>query len=192
MTTIIYLHGFLSSPRSFKAKVTQEWLADNCPEVTFYCPQLSSYPSKTLVQLKGVFKEIEDENIGLIGSSLGGFWATYLVENNFANRAVLVNPAVMPHSRFSDFIGKELQHYHSDESVLLTPQDLLDLESYDCESIKKPESYWLMVQTGDEALDYNLAVEKYLQSEQLIEKGGNHSFENYDQWLPEISKLLGR
>ena len=191
MTQVVaYLHGFLSSPQSHKAVVTQGWLASHAPEVTFVCPQLSSYPAQAIKQLRELVTNHEADELYLIGSSLGGFWATYLIENGWAEKAVLVNPAVMPQSRFNEFVGKELKHYYSDEVLMLSEQDLVDLARADKPLIEFPQKYWLMVQTGDETLDYRMAVKKYEASEKLIEEGGNHSFENYESWLPKIANYF--
>ncbi len=107
-----------------------------------------------------------------------------------ANRAVLVNPAVSPQLRFDEFVGKDLPHYYSDEITRLTESDLDDLIAADSPCIHQPKKYWLMVQKGDETLDYRLAVDKYEECRQLVEPGGSHTFDDYDQWLPKIIQFL--
>ncbi|MFT5084629.1 MAG: putative esterase YcpF (UPF0227 family) [Lentisphaeria bacterium] len=190
MPPIIYIHGFLSSPLSFKAQATQKWLQENYSNVDFYCPQLSSYPAQAKAQLDELCDQLGHSSAALIGSSLGGFWATYLIEMGRVNRAVLINPAVLPHTRFNEYIGARLKNYYSDEITLLSEEDLALLQSLDCAAIKCPEKYWLMAQTGDETLDYRMAVEKYKDCKQLVESGGSHTFDGYQNWLPEIAKFL--
>lgn len=188
--TIVYLHGFLSSPKSNKARETQSWLAEHAPEIRFICPQLSSYPSEVKHQLDELIGTCVPENTALIGSSLGGFWSTYLVENYAVAKAALINPAVTPQSRFDEFVGRELRHYYTDEQVLLQREDLEHLHMMDAADISRPNAYWLLVQTADETLDYRLAVNKYRAAKQWVEEGGNHAFENYVQRLPAIFEFL--
>lgn len=190
MTTLIYLHGFLSSPQSSKAVATQAWLQSHHPEVHYQCPALSSYPATAKAQLLSLVDELRGDRLVAIGSSLGGFWATWLVENALLDKAVLINPAVMPHSRFHEFIGRPLQSYYSDEVFTLTEKDIEDLCALEC-PIRQPNNYWLMLQTGDQTLDYRLAEKKYAQCRQLIEEGGSHTFDGFENWLPEIARFLG-
>ncbi len=182
---IIYLHGFLSSPASHKAQTTGAWLAAHRPDIRFSCPELSSYPDKIRSHLIELLTGI-DEKPHLIGSSLGGYWASYLVESGLAQKAVVINPAVSPHVFFSHYVGQELKGYYSDHRYTLNTEHLNVLAECESASLNFPEKYWLMVQRGDEVLDYRLACERYRDARQLVEDGGNHTFENYDRWLPDI------
>ena len=196
MSRIIYIHGFLSSSHSTKAQQTKAWLAEHRPDLVFLCPDLSSYPDKAIAALRDVLlrgdtssNACASQNL-LIGSSLGGFWASYFVEQGLAKKAVLVNPAVSPHLRFADLVGQDLQHYYSDERVCLGQADIDSLAKCEAGAISKHDALWLMAQTDDEVLDYRLAVDRYQGCRQTIEPGGNHSFEKYDRWLPEIIDFL--
>lgn len=189
MSVLIYLHGFLSSPLSAKALQTEAWLKANRPDIRYHCPQLSSYPGEARAALEHLVQTLDDESVGLIGSSLGGFWATYLVERyNFS--AVLVNPAVRPQDRFDEFVGLPLKNYYSDATYCLTPEDLHQLVRADSEPLNNRDNYWVMLQTGDETLDYQLAVDKYQGCKLLVEEGGSHTFEGYQNWIPDIVEFL--
>ncbi|MFL0810855.1 MAG: DNA repair protein RadA [Agarilytica sp.] len=190
MATVIYIHGFLSSPLSKKAQVTKAWLAENYSKVRYLCPQLSSYPSEAKAQLESTIKGCEGEKVFAIGSSLGGYWATHFVEAGLIEKAVLVNPAVSPASRFPEFIDVDLKSYYSDTVYRLSQSDVENFKEFDCEKLQAPEKYWLLVQTEDETLDYRLAVEKYKACEQTVEDGGNHSFEGYDRFLQGIAEFF--
>ena len=192
MASLIYIHGFLSSPQSYKAQETKCWLAEAHPEVTFYCPALSSYPNEAVDELKATISSLGDEPVYLIGSSLGGFWASYLVEQGLATKAVLVNPAVSPHLRFTHYVGESLQSYYGEDQYMLTQAHLAFMAESESETVSDPSRYWLMVQTGDEVLDYRMACERYAKSTQLIEVGGNHSFERFGEWLPRIMDFFER
>lgn len=190
MTSVIYIHGFLSSPQSRKAQISQKWFMQNYPNINFLCPQLSSYPGLARETLKDVLEPLANERVYAIGSSLGGFWSTYLVENGWVEKAVLVNPGVLPHTRFQEFLGRKLKSYYTEDEYMLTQKDIDDLCRADIPTITKHDKFWLMVQKGDETLDYRLAVEKYQNCKQLVEEGGNHSFEGYQRWLPEIAQFF--
>jgi len=189
MTSILYIHGFLSSPASTKARQTEAWLASAYPELTFLCPQLSSYPDAALNELTSLVERCSTP-LYVIGSSLGGFWANYLIEEKLAQKAVLVNPAVLPQTRFAEFVGKSLKSFYSDEVYTLEQSHIECLIAADRPQLSDPSRYWLMAQKGDETLDYRLAAQKYRDARQLIEDGGSHTFEGYEKWLPEIVKFF--
>lgn len=189
MATVLYLHGFLSSPQSSKAKVTWRWLAKNQPNFDFCCPQLSSYPSQAIAQIEAELDSLT-QPVYVIGSSLGGFWATNLVERGLVAKAVLVNPAVDPHTRFDEFKNQPLQSYYSDETYCLTEKDLQDLVALNYVEPQQPNKYMLMVQTGDETLDYRMATKKYRHCKQIVEEGGSHTFDGYENWLPQIIEFF--
>ncbi len=189
MPTLVYIHGFLSSPQSAKAQITQEWLRRQRPSWRFECPALSSHPAQARQALDDLLDQLPDRPIYLLGSSLGGFWATYLAEAR-ALPAVLINPAVSPQRRFTALVGQSLKNYHTGETCILTPADLDELAACDTTSLSNPNLYWLLVQTGDETLDYRHAVAKYAACRQTLEEGGSHAFDGYENWLPEIAEFF--
>ncbi len=189
MPALLYIHGFLSSPQSFKAQVTQRWLARHRPDIQFYCPELSSHPEQAAEMLDRTAEPLQSQPLYLIGSSLGGFWASWLIERGRASKAVLINPAVAPQQLVEGLIGQALENYYNGERYCLQYNDAEFLTKCDL-PIAKKKAYWLMVQQGDETLDYRQAVKKYHACKQLVEQGGSHTFENYDQWLPQIIQFL--
>lgn len=190
MPSILYLHGFLSSPESTKARVTQQWLASHYPNWQYHCPQLSSYPHLACQALTTFYQNI-DEPPYVIGSSLGGFWAAWCVEK-FGGKAVLVNPAVAPHTRFQHFVGQSLKSYYSDDTYTLGEKDLSVLAECDFVQHSNPEAYWVMLQSGDETLDYRMALKRYQASNVLLEEGGSHSFDGYEAHLPAIMDFFSK
>ena len=125
---------------------------------------------------------------GLIGSSLGGFYATCLAERN-GLKAVVVNPAVQPYLRWREHLG-EHRNYYSDTLHTVTEQHVEELRGLDVDELQEPENYLLLAQTGDEVLDYRLAEGLYQMGTCVIQEGGNHSFENYADFLPIIFNFL--
>lgn len=191
MAHVIYIHGFLSSPLSKKAEQTKQWLAKNSPTTQYHCPQLSSYPALARDALVQLIQSLNSEPCYLIGSSLGGFWASYLLEKGLAEKAVLVNPAVSPHTRFVDYLGQDLKSYYSDDHYCLGESDLECLAECELSPIQSPQKYKLLVQTDDEVLDYRQAVERYRGSDSFVEEGGDHSFVGFQHHLPAIARFFG-
>lgn len=189
MPTLLYIHGFLSSPLSAKACLTQAWLREHRPDWHYTCPSLSSYPAHARATLEDVCARLRGDPLYLVGSSLGGFWATYLTEH-YGYPAVLVNPAVNPQRRFADLVGQPLKNYHTAETYTLERKDLEELDACEPKTLRDTDRYWLMVQTGDEVLDYRLAVERYLGCRQTVEQGGSHTFDGFENWLAEIVEFF--
>jgi uncharacterized protein len=181
MATLLYLHGFLSSPLSFKAQQTQVWLAANHPEIDYHCPQLSPYPAATQQLLEHLVSSLAHQPVYLMGSSLGGFWATWLAEK-YNLRALLINPAVNPHAFMPKYLGVELKSYHSDDVYCLYQHHIDEIQTVDIEP-KRLVNYWVLLQTGDETLDYRHAVQKYAGCKHTIEQGGDHAFQGFERYL---------
>jgi uncharacterized protein len=188
MTALLYIHGFLSSPQSYKAQQTQAWLAANHPEIDYHCPQLSPYPARTQQCLEDLVESLLPEPVYLMGSSLGGFWATWLAEK-YNLRALLINPAVRPQEFMPKYVGMELKSYHSEDIYHLHAHHVDEIKSVDVQPCRL-DNYWLLVQTGDETLDYRRAVEKYAACKQTIEEGGDHSFQGFERYLESGLKFL--
>lgn len=181
MASLLYIHGFLSSPLSFKAQQTQVWLAARHPEIDYYCPQLTPYPDEARLLLETLVESLLPQPVYLIGSSLGGFWVTWLAEK-YNLRALLVNPAVRPQDFMPRYLGMDLQSYHTEDVYHLQPQHIDEITAVDLQP-QRLTNYWLLVQTGDETLDYRHAVEKYAGCKQTIEEGGDHAFQGFDRYL---------
>ena len=164
-----------------------KWVACERPDIDFQCPSLTPYAKDTANTLEQLVEQAmaDGKPVYLVGSSLGGFWATYLAEK-YQLPAVLINPAVDIEHLMPNFIGVDLKNYYSDEHYRLSKDDVQQLIHYDRPIIHHPDYYWLLVQQGDEVLDYRLAVAKYGESKQTIEANGNHSFENFEQHIPAI------
>jgi len=181
MAALLYIHGFLSSPLSFKAQQTQAWLAVNHPEIAYHCPQLSAYPAETQQLLEQLVESLLPQPVYLIGSSLGGFWATWLVEK-YNLRALLINPAVNPQGFMPKYLGMTLKNYHSDDNYRLNAHHIDEIVRVDVQPTRL-DHYWLLVQTDDETLDYRHAVHKYAGCKQTVEEGGDHAFQGFERYL---------
>jgi predicted esterase YcpF (UPF0227 family) len=182
---IVYLHGFNSSPASHKAQVFGQYLAERGLESSYACPTLPVLASEAV-------REIEHLGIGpstcLVGSSLGGFYATYLAEKHGA-RAVLLNPAIEPHIGLRAYLGSQ-KNLYSGEPYELTERHLDEWARLVVPKIQ-PQRYLLIVETGDEVLDYRQAVARYAGARQIVVHGGDHSLRSFPEHLPTILQFAG-
>jgi uncharacterized protein len=181
MAALLYIHGFLSSPQSFKARQMQAWLAENHPEIAYHCPQLTPYPEQTRRELEQLVESLLPQPVYLVGSSLGGFWSTWLAEK-YNLRALLINPAVCPGDFMPRFIGQTLKAYHTDDLYQLTAEHIDEITAVDI-PVTRSQNYWLLLQTGDEILNYRDAEKKYAGCKQTIEEGGDHAFQGFERYL---------
>jgi uncharacterized protein len=185
--SILYIHGFNSSPLSTKAQLTKEYLLKHQIDVEFHCPQIISNPKGAIAQLEAILKAKPGHQWCLMGSSLGGYFSTYLSEK-YHLKAVLINPAVKPFELLVDYFGEQKNPY-TEEVYQVTEQHMIDLKKLSEEKITK-KHYMVMVQTGDEVLDYQQAVDKYQNCHLIVQPDGDHSFINYEVMLPAIMKFL--
>ena len=184
---ILYIHGFNSSPLSMKTQLTQAFILKQGLDVEMHCPQLFSSPNAAINQLESIISANSCVNWCFIGSSLGGYFATYLAEK-YQKKAVLINPAIKPYERLIDYLGEQKNPY-TEEVYHVTNQHMTDLIALFQEKITK-NLYMTMVQTGDEVLDYQQAVDKFHNCQLIVQQGGDHSFINYEEMLPKIMKFL--
>jgi len=186
---IIYIHGFNSSPLSLKAEQTRKYLIKYYPDVEFLCPQLATTPAQAIIQLEQLIeKKCKNSNCYLIGSSLGGYFASYLSEK-YNSLAVLVNPAIKPYELMHDYMGEQVNPY-TEEVYQVTKEHIQQLKALEQSAPKidseEKNNYLVMVQTDDEVLNYQQAVEKYQYCRLIVQEGGDHSFINFDNCLPTI------
>jgi len=184
---ILYIHGFNSSPQSMKSAVTKEYLSNNHSNVAFHCPQLATSPNAAIHQLEQILAAHPEDHWQLMGSSLGGYFSSYLAEK-YQLKAVLINPAIRPFELLSDYIGAQKNPY-TEEVYQVTEAHILDLQNLYNKKISQ-KHYMVMVQTGDEVLDYQQAVDKYHQSQLIVQQSGDHSFIDYPIMLPAIMSFF--
>lgn len=153
-------------------------------------PTLSHDPAQALETIEDCIAGGRDGVALLVGSSLGGYYATYLVERH-GMKAALINPAVAPCDYLpSEIIGRHRNQY-THEEYEFTLEHVAFLRTLEIKKIRDPSRYLLLVQTGDTTLDYRLALKLYAGCEQIVQEGGSHSFENFDLMLPRILQFAG-
>lgn len=185
---ILYLHGFRSAPASHKARGLAARMQERGCGHQFVCPQLPVSPSAAIALANDIIGN-GGGNVTVIGSSLGGFYATYLAEQHRL-QAVLVNPAVVAHLSLAELIGHHTNLY-TGEAFDFTAQHIDELRGLDVEPITRPERYWLLAERGDEVLDYRLAVAKYTGARQTVLADGDHSFTRWADYLDQIIAFAG-
>jgi hypothetical protein len=186
---LIYLHGFNSSPQSTKARQLQARLESMDRGGEYACPALPDRPAQAIALLEREMTKAASPSITLVGSSLGGYYATWLAETHGV-RAVLVNPAITPHLGLRAYLGTQ-KNLYTGAPYELTGQHLAELQALWVERPTRPERYYLMVTTGDEVLDYREAVEKYVGAKQLVVAGSDHGFAEFEQYLDSVLAFAG-
>lgn len=185
---ILYLHGFRSSPASQKVQRLAAHLRERGLADQLWCEQLPVSP-KAAVALAETAMARSPRPPTLVGSSLGGFYATWLAEKH-GLRAVLINPAVVAHLCLAEFVGLQTNLY-TGETFDFTPAHVAEIEALDVTQITRPERYWLLAETGDELLDYRQAAAKYQGARQTIIEGGDHGFQHFGDFLDPILAFAG-
>ena len=183
---IIYLHGFCSSPASWKSRLLGEFMAARGMDHQFVCPQLSPIPNEAAASVS-LLIEAADRQVTLVGSSLGGHYANYLAEKHDL-KAVLINPAAVDRLNLDKFIG-EHHNFHSGEHFVFSEAHAAQLKAQ--VTPPHPERYWLLLETGDEVLDYRQARDFYAGCRETVLEGGDHSFAQFPYFIPQILEFAG-
>ena len=185
---LIYIHGFNSSALSFKAAVLRKRMTALARGDEFACPELPHRPSEAIAVLEALVQGHGDGAMTLVGSSLGGYYATWLAERHGLS-AVLLNPAVRPYVLLADAVGPQ-KNLYTGAQYDFTARHLDELRALELDAIT-PERYLLIVTRGDEVLDYRDAVARYRGCEQLIVEGGDHGFGGFEDYVDRVLAFAG-
>ena len=176
---ILYIHGFASCGNSNKTKLLTQHFDK------FLAPDIPVDPDEAIFFIQ---KLILDNNVTmLIGSSLGGFYAAYFA-HKFQIKTILLNPSTQPFITLAPYVGTN-KFFCSDESFEWTKEHITKLMPYAIskDSIQAP--VLVLLQKGDEVLDYQKAASLYENYKLIIQENGNHRFENLDEYLQEIREF---
>ena len=184
---ILYLHGFRSSPASTKARQLADLMDARGQGKRYFCPALSPVPNEAIAQAEAII-EAQPGPLTLVGSSLGGYYATWLAEK-FDLRAVLINPAVVAPLALDEFVGTQTNLY-TGEPFEFTQAHIDQLHALEAPQIT-PSRYLLMVETGDEVLNYRDALARYAGCQQIVREGGDHSLTCFTELLPQLLEYCG-
>ena len=192
-THLLYLHGFRSSPDSVKARKTAEIVQKLHPNVTWWCPQLPASPRQAMALLQSGAAHWPLDCTAIVGSSLGGFYATWL-SKAWSCPAVLLNPAVHPARDLAQYIGEHPVWHDPSQKVYFEAafvQELLDLEAQPSTSVTGPAPQTLaLIAQGDEVLDWREMLARHGGGQVRLIEGSDHALSDFDLYLPEILEFL--
>jgi predicted esterase YcpF (UPF0227 family) len=184
---ILYLHGFRSSPSSMKARLVGERMAALGRADEYLCPQLPASPKLAMDLALSLAAGVPADALTVIGSSLGGYYATWLAER-LGCRAVLLNPAIVPRLDLAPYVGVTTQ-YHSDEPFEFKQGYIEELRALEVARITRPERYYLIAATGDEVLDYRDMVAHYAGARQQVIAGSDHAISEFAGYVDEVLRF---
>lgn len=189
---IVYLHGFRSSPASAKSTLLRAHLCQAGRAQDLWCEPLPPGPAEAIACIGGAIESAaaSGQPVALAGSSLGGFYAVWLAER-YGLPAVLINPAVVAPQDLSRYVGHHT-HLHSGESFEFTAEHVEQLKRFDVPMPTRPERYLLLLETGDEVLDYWQAVLRLRGANMVIHAGGDHSLQCFGAELPRLLDFCDR
>jgi len=190
VTHLLYLHGFRSSPQSAKARQTHAWLQANRPEVHWWCPQLPPSPWDAVQLVAEGTSGWPRDRMAVIGSSLGGFYATVLAERTGC-RAVLLNPAIEPARDLAGAIGENTA-WHGEDRFFFQPRFIDELVTLRPGAVTRPERYFAVIAKGDEVLDWREMSARYAGCRVKLIDGGDHGLTDFARsHLPDVVAFLG-
>jgi predicted esterase YcpF (UPF0227 family) len=187
----LYLHGFLSSPASNKARITAAAIANRHPSVTWLCPMLAASPKQAMAEVLQSISQWPKASMAVVGSSLGGFYATWLAEQ-IGCRAVLLNPAVRPARDLRPHLGEHALWHDSSQHFALEPEFIDELQAMELDHINHPDRYFAVIAKGDEVLDWKEMTGHYLGASVKLLPEGDHALSDYEQHLDEIMEFLNQ
>ena len=182
---LLYLHGFRSSPQSAKARQVAAHVPQHRPGTTLWCPQLPPSPRAAMELVMNGIRDWPRERMAVIGSSLGGFYATWVAEQTGC-RAALLNPAVDPARDLARYIGEQTSWHNPEEHFYFLPEYVEALQALTLPAATRPERYYALVCKGDEVLDWREMVGRYPGAHLRLQEGGDHAISDFALYLDEV------
>jgi hypothetical protein len=189
-THVLYLHGFRSSPKSAKAQYMGAWMRAHRPDVQWWCPQLPPSPKESLAMLFEQLASWPVDRMAVVGSSLGGFYATVVAELTGC-RAALLNPAINPARDLAGHIGDLTSFHDPDDHFYFRAEYVTQLRVMTPRMITRPERYFAIVAKGDEVLDWREMIARYPGATIRLLEGGDHALSDFDEHLLPLLAFLG-
>ena len=190
LTHLLYLHGFRSSPQSAKARMAQAWVAQHLPQVTWWCPQLPPSPAQAMAMVMRGIQDWPRASMGVIGSSLGGFYATCVAQATGC-RQVVLNPAVHPARDLARHIGEQTSWHDPNERFFFESHFVDELGALESGALREPGKCMAVIAKGDELLDWREMTERYQGATIRLLEGGDHALSDFDQHIAQVFDFLG-
>lgn len=189
VTHLLYLHGFRSSPLSAKAVKMAAAVQALQPAVHWWCPQLPPSPRQAMAMLMAGIAGWPQGSMAVVGSSLGGFYATWIAARTGCP-AVLLNPAVHPARDLASHIGEQSAWHSPQETFFFQPEFVQELRDLDAGTLSRPERFYTLIAKGDELLDWREMSARYASSQGLLLEGGDHALSDFDAHLAGVLRFL--
>ena len=189
-THLLYLHGFRSSPQSAKARLVQARVAREHPGVTWWCPQLPPSPSAAMAMVMQGIAGWPVERMAVVGSSLGGFYATWIAQQTSCRKVVLLNPAVDPARDLATYIGEHTAWHDPQERFFFRAEYVDELRAPHCGAIHHPERCLAIIAKGDEVLDWREMAGRYPHARVKLLAAGDHAISDFEQHMDEVFAWL--
>lgn len=186
---LLYLHGFRSSPQSFKAQRMAAWVRVHRPDLVWACPQLPPSPHAAMQTLFALTAAWPHERMAVIGSSLGGFYATVVAER-LGCAAVLLNPAINPARDLAAYIGEQTAFHDPSEHFFFRAEYVDELREMTPAAITRPQRYFAVIAKGDEVLDWREMSSRYAGCRIKLLEGGDHALSDFDDHLADVLGFL--
>ena len=189
VTHLLYLHGFRSSPLSAKAVKMAAAVQALHPAVHWWCPQLPPSPRQAMAMLMAGIAGWPRGSMAVVGSSLGGFYATWIAARTGCP-AVLLNPAVHPARDLASHIGEQSAWHSPQETFFFQPEFVQELRDLDAGTLSRPELFYTLIAKGDELLDWREMSARYAGSQGQLLEGGDHALSDFDTHLAGVLRFL--
>lgn len=189
VTHLLYLHGFRSSPLSAKAVKMAAAVQALHPAVHWWCPQLPPSPRQAMAMLMAGIAGWPRGSMAVVGSSLGGFYATWIAARTGCP-AVLLNPAVYPARDLASHIGEQSAWHSPQETFFFQPEFVQELRDLDAGTLSRPERFYTLIAKGDELLDWREMSARYAGSQGQLLEGGDHALSDFDTHLAGVLRFL--
>ena len=188
-THLLYLHGFRSSPHSAKAQKVGARVRAQHPNVTWWCPQLPPSPREAMEMLMYGIAGWPTASMAVVGSSLGGFYATFVAEQTRC-KAVLLNPAIAPARDLQKYVGEQTAWHNPDDHFFFKPQFVDELRALECGALAAPQNYFAVIAKGDEVLDWREMTARYPCARIRLLEGSDHALSDFDAQIDEVFEFL--
>ena len=189
VTHLLYLHGFRSSPRSAKAEKMAAVVKTRHPAVQWWCPQLPPSPREAMALLMAGIESWPKESMAVVGSSLGGFYATWIAARTGCP-AVLLNPAVDPARDLARYIGEQSAWHDPLQTFFFRPEYVQELRDLQAGPLPHPERFYTLIAKGDEVLDWREMNARYAGAQGQLLEGGDHALSDFDAHIDAVLAFL--
>jgi uncharacterized protein len=189
VTHLLYLHGFRSSPQSVKARQVAARVRERHPQVVWWCPQLPPSPQAAIDMLMSQISDWPKTSMAVMGSSLGGFYATCVAEA-VGCRAVLLNPAIHPARDLARYIGEQTAWHDPGEHFFFEPRFVQELRALEGRPLARPDKYFAVIAKGDEVLNWQEMAGRYAGARIKLLEGSDHALTDFERHIDEIFEFL--